>query len=97
MKKFNSFLLAGLGITLMSITFSSCSKDDSLDLVSTQSRSIVQCKTVAEANKVLVDYLELDNERYVLTISAEDAENLGVSLDLYGKAQEELQTTNALI
>lgn len=49
MKKFNSFLLAGLGITLMSITFSSCSKDDSLDLVSTQSRSIVQCKTVAEA------------------------------------------------
>lgn len=97
MKKINSFLLAGLGITLMTITFSSCSKDDSLDFVSTQSRSIVQCRTIAEANKVLVGYLELNNERYVLNISAEDAENLGVSLDLYEKVQEELQTTNALI
>lgn len=97
MKKLKSFLCVGVVITLLSIIISSCSKDESFDFISPQSRSIVQCKTIVEANKILVDYLELDNEQYVLNISAEDVEELGISLDLYEKVQEELQTTNTLI
>lgn len=56
MKNYKSISFAILGIALLSIGISSCSKDDGLDFTTVESGSIIQCETIAEANKILVDY-----------------------------------------
>lgn len=95
MKKCNFFLAFGLVLTL-SLGVSSCSQDDVLE-VNEQKGNVALCTTRAEANMVLSKYLELNNEQYTLSISAEEAEKLGVPFGLYEDAQRELSTTNALI
>lgn len=97
MKKLNYLFMLGFMI-FMSLGLFSCSQDeDVMDSFSPTTRAVQVCETKAQANLVLVKYLELVDEAYVLNISAEEAEQLGVPFVLYENALSEIATTNEFI
>ncbi len=85
-------LVANLGL-------SSCSQDEDIRSFSPEKKTIQKSNIQAQvkANLVLVKYLELVDETYVLNISAKEAEQLGVPLPLYENALSEIAMTNKLI
>lgn len=94
MKKLNLLFLLSVCLVL---SISSCSQDDDFINPAPQTRSVQLCKTRAEANSVLVNYLELVGDKYVLNISEKDAEAIGVPTDLYTGTLNEIKGTNELI
>lgn len=94
MKKLNLLFLLSVCLVL---SISSCSQDDDFINPAPQTRSVQLCKTRAEANSVLVNYLELVGDKYVLNISEKDAEAIGVPTDLYTVTLNEIKGTNELI
>lgn len=96
MKKLNYLLLLSLGV-LLTLGISSCSQEDDFVNSTPQTRSVQLCKTRAEANTVLVNYLELVGDKYVLNISESEAEVIGVPANLYAGTLNEIAGTNELI
>lgn len=98
MKKLNSLFAAGV-LLFITLGMFSCSQDDdflSTDSNQTENSSQVY-KTRAEVNTVLVKYLELKTDTYVLNISQKEAEKLGISESWYNGALKEIQATNNII
>lgn len=99
MKNLNSLLALCLMLFAVASMFS-CSQDDDVMYVapvSSQTKTNSVCTTRAEANTVLVNYLELVGDRYILNISEDEAEAIGVPISLFYGAQDELKQTNELI
>lgn len=53
-----------------------------------------EAKEHREASMKLADYLEIENDLYVLKISKKDAQKLGISSDIYNKILKDLDITN---
>jgi hypothetical protein len=79
-------------LTLVIVSFSSCSQDDGKS-----NRVEPKYITRLEANLILVHYLELIGDEYVLNISFQEAKELGVSAEMYINAQNEIRETNEFI
>lgn len=97
MNRINYLSVLGF-VTFISLSLFSCSQDD--DLISSslpKTRTVQLCTTRAEANLILVNYLELVNGKYVLNISKDKAEELGVPISLYEGALSEIAITNEFV
>lgn len=97
MKKLNDLFVLGI-MMFVSLGLFSCSQDeDAMNPFSPATRTVQLCTTKVQANLILVNYLELTDETYVLNISAEEAEQLGVPFELYENALSEIATTNEFV
>lgn len=96
MKQLNYLMLLSLSV-FITLGISSCSQEDDFVNPTPQTRSVQLCKTRAEANTVLVNYLELVGDKYVLNISESEAESIGVPTNLYNGTLKEIEGTNELI
>lgn len=98
MKKLNLLFVMSL-MAFVTLGMFSCSQNDDLigQPISPKTRSVQVCKTRAQANMALVNYLELVGDKYVLNISQSEAEEIGVPETLYNGAQSEIAKTNEVI
>ncbi len=85
----------------MSVVFLSCSQDsvllDSNDSLLQTRSSIMSCNSQIEANKILAQYLILENSQYKLAITEEEAVAVGVTEIYYQGALKELEEANEFI
>ncbi|MDR1203395.1 MAG: hypothetical protein LBL58_17440 [Tannerellaceae bacterium] len=79
-------------LTLSIVSFLSCSQDNDVS-------NNVEPKytTRLDANLILVNYLELIEDKYVLNISLQEAKEIGISTEMYINTQNEIQETNEII
>jgi hypothetical protein len=86
-----------LGLIVFGVSSCSQSGTSSIEESVEFSGDVEMCKTKSQANAILVNYLELQGEIYVLNISQEEAEKLGVPILLYEEALTDVKLTNESI
>lgn len=86
-----------LTIGLSSLPVSCTNEGEDVESFPEESKNIQQCTTQDQAYLLLVKYLVLKDQTYVLDISAEEAKELGVPAVYYEMAVKELAETNRQI
>lgn len=83
-------------MAVLLLLIASCSRQEEVqDNRQGQPRSSVQ--TEKDANRILVDYLRVEDKVIHLDITQEEAAELGISKELYDKAVENVRQTNQTI
>ena len=85
-----SWGVALVGMVSFGVFVQSCSQDDDEFLTKTMVDS-------QKANIIASQYIELENNQYILNLSEEKAMSLGISKIDYGRMQEEVFQANAFI
>lgn len=86
-----------LAIGLSFLIVSCGNEGKTVEPFSEESKNVQQCTTQDQAYSLLVNYLVLKDQTYVLDISAEEAKKIGVPTVYYEMAVKELAETNRQI